>query len=105
MEREEKLQVLSSPSLAKTRYLQLRCARVLHVVLLMPVPLYGSKRMLYRENERSWIRAVQMDNLKGLLGIGEVDKVRNARIRELFGVSKGEDKRIVEYVFGSFGHV
>ena len=38
-------------------------ARVLHESLLVPVLTYGS------EKERSRIRAVHMDNLRGLLGI------------------------------------
>ena len=39
-------------------------------------------------------RTVQMDNLRGLLGIRRMDKVPNARIRELCGVRKGLDERI-----------
>ena len=39
--------------------------------------------MLWKENERSIIRAVHMDNLRGLLGIRKMDRVPNARIREL----------------------
>ena len=31
------------------------------------------------------IRTVQMDNLRGLLGIKRMDRVQNARIRELSG--------------------
>ena len=45
-------------------------------------------RMIWREKERSRIRAVQMDNLRGLLGIRRMDKVLNARIRQLCGVTK-----------------
>ena len=41
-----------------------------------------------REKGRSRIRTVQMDNLRGMLGIRRVDKVPNAWIREL-----GSDKR------------
>ena len=52
--------------------------------------------MLWKEGERSKIRAVQMDNLKGLLGIRRVDRVSNAWIRELRGVTKGGNKRIDE---------
>ena len=36
-----------------------------------------------REGE---IQAVQMDNLRGLLDIRGMDKVPNARIKELYGV-------------------
>ena len=35
------------------------------------------------------IRAVQTDYLRGLLSIRSVDKVSNARIRELCGMTKG----------------
>ena len=36
---------------------------------------------VWRENKRYRIRAVQMENLKGLLGIRMVDKIPNARVR------------------------
>ena len=45
------------------------------------------------------MRAVQMDNLRGLLGI------RNARIREFCGVRKGLEERSDEGVLRWFGHV
>ena len=55
---------------------------VLHETLLVPVLMYGSETMLWKEKERSSFRAVQMDNLRGLLGIRRMDRVPNARIRE-----------------------
>ena len=51
-------------SLVKARSLQLECARVLHESLLVPVITYDSETMIWREKERSRIRAVQMDNLR-----------------------------------------
>ena len=72
-------------SLNNARNLQLQCARVLHWPLLVPVVTYGSET-IWKEKERSRIRAVQMDNLRFLLGIRKMDKVSNARIRELCGV-------------------
>ena len=45
-----------------------------------------------------------MDNLRGLLGIRRMDRVPNARIRELCGVKKGLDERIDEGVLRWFGH-
>ena len=53
----------------------------------------------------SRIRAVQMDNLKGLLGIRRMDKVPNARIRQFCGVTKGVDEKIDEDLLRCFGHV
>ena len=79
-------------SLVNARDLHLECARVLHETLLVPVLLYDSETMLWKEKERSRLRAVQMDNLRGLLGIRRVYRVPNARIRELCRVKKGLEK-------------
>ena len=73
--------------------------------MLVPVLMYGSETMIWREKERSKVRDVQMDNLRKLLGIRRVDKVPNARIRELCGVKKGLDERIDEGLLRWFGHV
>ena len=76
---------------------------VLHETLLVPVLTYGSETMLLKEKERSKIRAVQMDNLRGLLGITRIDRVTNAWIRELCRVIKRVGERIV--VLRWFGHM
>ena len=47
--------------------LQLECARVLHEALFVHVLMFGSETVVWKEKESSRIRAVQMDNLKGLL--------------------------------------
>ena len=91
--------------LVNVRSLQLECVTVLHESLLEPILTYGSETMIWREKEGSRIRAVQMDNLRGLLGIRRMDKVPNARIRQLCGVTKGVDEKIDEGVLRWFGHV
>ena len=68
-------------SLVNARSLHLECATVLDESLLVPVRTYGSETMIWREKERSRIRDVQMDNLRGLLGIRRIDKFPSARIR------------------------
>ena len=57
------------------------------------------------KKERSRIIAVQMDNLRGLLGIRRMDKVPNARLRELYGVTNRVDERIDKNVVRWFCHV
>ena len=47
----------------------------------MLVLTYVNDTMIWRKKERSRIRAVQMDNLRGLLGIRRMDEIPNARIR------------------------
>ena len=66
--------------LVNARSLQLECARVFHVSMLLPVFTYGNETMIWREKERSRIRAVQMDKLRSLLGIRRMDKVPNTRM-------------------------
>ena len=70
-------------SLVNARGLQLECAGVLHESLLLPVLRYDME-----EKERSKIKAVQMDNLRGLLGIRRMDGALNVLIREVCGVTK-----------------
>ena len=54
---------------------------VLHESLLVPILTYGSETMIWRWKERYRIRAIQMHNLRGLLGIRRMDEVQNAWIR------------------------
>ena len=56
---------------------------MLHETLLVLVLMYGSETMLWKEKEKSRVRAVQMDTLRGLLGLRRMDRVPNAWIREL----------------------
>ena len=81
-------------SLVNARDLQTEYARVLHEILLMPFLLYASEIMLWKE-KKSRIRAVQMDNLRGLLGIRRMDMVPNVQIRELCKVKKGLDEGVL----------
>ena len=76
-------------------WLMLECPRVFHETLHVPVLMYGSKTMLWKEKERSRIRVVQMHNLRGIAGYQE-DIVPNAGIRELYLVPKGVDEGIDE---------
>ena len=46
---------------------------VLPESLLVPILRYGSETMIWRETESSRIRAIQMDNFWGLLGIMRMD--------------------------------
>ena len=54
--------------------------------------------MIWREKERSRIRAVSMDNFRVLPGIRRMSKVPNTRIRQLYGVTNGVDEKIDEVV-------
>ena len=70
----------------------------LHETLFVSALMYGSEKKLWKEKERFRIRAMQMDNLRGLMGIRRMSMFPNARIRELCEVKKGLDERIHEGV-------
>ena len=80
-------------SLVNARDLQLQCAVVLHETLLVPALMYGSETMLWKKKERFRIRAVQMDNIRGLLGIRRIDRFLNPQVREFCERKKGLDER------------
>ena len=75
-------------SLVNARGLQLECASVLYDALLMPVLIYCSDTMIWKRKKRSRIRAVQIDNLRGLLGIRRMDKVPKVLVINLCGGMK-----------------
>ena len=77
--------------LVNTGDLHLQYARVLHKTLLVRFLMYGSEAMIWKEKERSRIRAIQMHS--------------NAWIRELRGVTKGWTKGLMKGVFQRFRHV
>ena len=92
-------------SLVNAKSLSLECTRVLHESLLLPVLMYGSEAMVWNPKYRSKVQAVQMDNLRGILGGKRIDKMRNEHIRELCGVKKGVTERVNEYILRWFGHM
>ena len=67
--------------------------------------MYDSEKMIWKEEERSRIRAVQMDKIRIFLVIRKMDRVPNGQIRELRGMAKGGGERIKEGVLRWFSHV
>src|SRR5678815_5117333 len=92
-------------SLVDVKGLSLECARVLHEGMLLPVLMYSSETMVWNKRYRSKVQRVQMDNLRGVLGVKRIDKMRNELIRELCGVKKGVNERINESTLRWFGHM
>ena len=70
--------VCATRLLVNARGLQFECARLVHEALLVPVLMYGNETLIFKEKERSRIRAVQTDSLRILLGIKRMGKLPNA---------------------------
>ena len=63
--------------------------------MLLPVLLYGSESMVWDRTYRSKVQAVQMDNLRSVLGVRRSDKIRNEIIRSICGVEKRINESIL----------
>ena len=88
-------------SLVNARDLWHKCARVLHETFLVPVLIYASETMLWKEKERSSIRAVQIYNLKVLPGI----RSPKCMDKKVMLTDEGVDERIDEGLLWWFIHV
>ena len=73
--------------------------------MLVPVLMYSNETRLWKEKERFRIKAIQMDNLRGLLGIRSMDRILNAWKGELCRVKNGLDERIDECMLGWFRYL
>ena len=51
-------------SLVNAMGLQLECTRVLHETSLVPILIYGSETMMWKEEERFRFRTVLMDKIR-----------------------------------------
>ena len=92
-------------SLVNVKGMSVECARILHESILVPTLVYGSETMVWKERDRRRVGAVQMDNLRGMLGIRRIDKVRNECIREVYGIEKGLNEVITENILRWYGHM
>ena len=77
------------------RGLPLESARLMHEDLVVPVLIYGSETMVWRRKvlglgSYGWII------FRCLLGIRRIDKMPNARVRELCEVKKRRNERVDE---------
>ena len=71
-------------------------------VCSLHVFMYSNKTMIWK---RSRIRAVQMGNLRALLGIRRINKVPNTQIGEMSEKMKRVDERIGKSVLQRFSYV
>ena len=87
------------------RGLRFECERMLQEDLLVLVIKRESETVVWGEKERFRIRGVQMDNLRGWLGIRIVDGMPYIWLTELCGRKKEAGERIENSVFPLFEHI
>ena len=69
-------------TLVNAKSLSLECITVLSKSLLVHSLLYGNEVMVWKQKYRSKVQTVEMDNLRGMLGVRGIDKMRNELFRE-----------------------
>ena len=69
--------------LINNRDFRLECARESHEVMLEAVLMYENETVGWKEQERSRIKAVQMNNLPSLLCVRGIGRILNALVRQL----------------------
>ena len=69
------------------------------------VLMHGSEAMIFRNREIFTVRALQMGNLRSLLGIRRIDRIPKALDAESCEVKKRMDEIINKIVFHWFGHI
>ena len=72
-------------SLVNVRDLGTECENILYERLLFSTLMYACEIMVKKEEKRSRIRAVQKDDLRGLLGIRKIDRKVMHRLRKCVG--------------------
>lgn len=60
--------------------------RSLHMGIRVPYLMYGCKTRVYTGQDRSILRAVEMENLCSIMGIMKIDVVTNEDVRMIGGV-------------------
>ena len=80
------------------------CASVMHESILVPTLTYASEVMVWRSGYRSRVRAVEMDNLRSILGVLWMDEIENEIIRGVCRVQKSLNVKISESNLPWFGH-
>ena len=56
---------------------------MLHEGLLVPVLIYGSKRVVSRKKKTSKIKVMNIDNLRDLLGMKKINKIPISLVKKM----------------------
>ena len=67
-------------ALVNEKCLSMKCAKILHEKVLVTTLMYESECMTWKNKERWRIQAVQMDNLRGMIGVKRKDKMKMRKL-------------------------
>ena len=92
-------------SVLSNRGLGIKTKKCLYEGVIIPTALYGAEACGMRSAERMKVNVLEMKCLRSLVGVSQMDRVRNEEVRRRDGIEKklasGADQRVLRW----FGHV
>ena len=79
--------------------------KCLYEQVIVPTALYGAEAWGMRSAERRKVNVLEMKYLRSLVGVSQMERVRNEEVRRRAGIEKELVSRADQRVFRWFGHV
>ena len=73
--------------------------------VIVPTTLYGAEEWGMRSAERKKVNVLEMKCLRSLVGVSQMDRVRNEEVRRRAGIERELSSRADHRVLRWFGHM
>ena len=92
-------------NLLSNRGLGIKAKKCLYDGVIVPMALYGAAAWGIRSAERRKVNVLGMKCLKSLVGVSQMDRVRNEELNRRAGIERELASRADQSVLRWFGHV
>ena len=92
-------------SVLRNRGLGIKAKRCLYEGVIVPTALYGAEACGMRSAERRKVNVLEMKCLRSLVGVSQMERVRNEEVCRRAGIERGVASRADQRVLRWFGHV
>ena len=92
-------------SVLSNRGLGIKAKKCLYEELIAPTALHGAEAWGMRSDERRKVNVLEMKCLRSMVGISQMDRVRNEEMHRRAGIERELASRADQRVLRSFGHV
>ena len=92
-------------SVLSNRGLGIKAKKCIYERVIVPTALYGAEAWGMRSAERRKVNVLEMKCLRSLVGVSQMDRVRNEEVRRRAGIEKELASRADQIVLRWFGHV
>ena len=92
-------------SVLSNRGLGIKAKKCLYEGVIVPTALYGAEAWGIRSAESRKVKILEMTCLRSLVGVSQMDRVRNEDVRRRAGIERELPSRADQIVFRWFMHV